>query len=364
MKIMVGIDLHSNNVVCGLVDMNGKRLLHKRVACDLKEIVQVLKPYKKQIDTIAIESTFNWYWLVDGLQDEGYNKVVLANPAKMEQYNGLKHADDTSDAFFVAEMLRLGILPCGTIYDRKTRPVRDLLRRRLGLVRKRTSFFVSFKSLYTRTTGEQMNLARLKKLSAEEATKLFSHPCDQLIAKEMIEIIERLTQSIKLIEVTVLTTASKKSYYSKLQSIPGIGIILGLTITMETGDVKRFPTPGNFASYSRCVKSQRLSNGKTKGKNNEKCGNEYLAWAFVEAANISRRYDLQCRQFYDRKKAQVNNVLATKALACKLAKAAWHVMTHNEDFDHAKAFGSCKGEKVLAERSEKPLKGSGAKPSS
>lgn len=352
MKIMTGIDLHSNNAVCGLMDMKGKRLLQKRMPCDLERIIQTLEPYRKRIDTVAVESTFNWYWLVDGLQDHGY-KVVLANPAKIDQYDGLKHADDTSDAFFVAEMLRLGILPCGYIYDRKTRSVRDLLRRRLGLVHKRSSLFISFKSLYTRMTGQPMSLAHLKTLKAQAAAELFKHPCDQLIAREEVE----------LIETTVLKTAAKTRYYRRLQTMPGIGLILGLTITMEVGDIGRFPSAGDFASYCRCVKSQRLSNGKKKGKNNDKCGNKYLAWAFVEAANISMRHYRPCRRFYDRKKSQANNILATKALACKLAKAAWHVMTHDQDFEMARAFGSEGNENTLAGQPAKPKKGSGAKPS-
>ncbi len=352
MKIMTGIDLHSNNAVYGLVDMNGKRLLQKRVACDLDEVIRTLKPYQKRIDTIAVESTFNWYWLVDGLQDHGY-KVVLANPAKIEQYSGLKHTNDQSDAFFIAEMLRLGILPCGHIYERETRPARDLLRRRLGLVRKRSSLYLSFKSLFTRTTGGQLSLARLKTLKREEADQYFKHPCDQLIAREEIDLIERLNQSISIIEKTVLETACKKSYYHRLQSIPGIGKILALTITMETGEINRFPGPGEFASYCRCVKSERLSNHKKKGKNNEKCGNKYMAWAFVEAANFAKRFSPEARRFYDRKKSQANNILATKALACKLAKAAWHIMAMDQDFDCVRCFGESKKEKgkSLAEQS-------------
>lgn len=208
-----------------------------------------------------------------------------------------------------------------------------------------------------------MSLTELKKMKTQDAIKLFKHPSDQLIAGELIELIERLTQSIRTIEETVMKTASKTPYYRRLQSIPGIGVILGLTITMEVGDIKRFPTPGDFASYCRCVKSQRLTNGKTKGKNNDKCGNPYLGWAFIEASNISRRFDLSCRRFYDRKKAQVNNILATKALACKLAKAAWHVMHDKKDFDSERAFGPAPIEKLFAERNVKPLKGVGAKPS-
>jgi len=109
---------------------------------------------------------------------------------------------------------------------------------------------------------------------------------------------------------------------------------------MEVGDIKRFPTPGDFASYCRCVRSQRLTNHKRKGKNNDKCGNPYLGWAFIEASNISRRYDLSCRRFYDRKTKQANSILATKALVCKLAKAAWHVMNDKKDFDPERAFGA------------------------
>ncbi len=121
MKIMVGIDLHSNNALCGLMDESGRRLLHKKLPCDLATILQLLKPYRDRIATIGIESTFNWYWLVDGLQDAGYH-VVLANPAAMQPYTGKKHTDDVSDAYFIAELLRLDLLPLAHIPDRKVRP--------------------------------------------------------------------------------------------------------------------------------------------------------------------------------------------------------------------------------------------------
>jgi len=81
-----------------------------------------------------------------------------------------------------------------------------------------------------------------------------------------------------------------------------------------------------------------MSNGKKKGENNGKCGNKYLAWAYVEAANFAKRYDLQCRQFHDRKSARTNKILATKALACKLAKAAWHMMNEQTAYDPARMF--------------------------
>jgi len=133
-KLMAGIDLHSNNLVIGIMDMDGKRVASQKLSCKLKEVVGFLSPFKQRLEQVAVESTYNWYWLVDGLQALGY-PVVLANPAGMEQYSGIKHADDTNDAFFLAELLRLKILPTGHIYDEQLRPVRDLLRRRCSASR-------------------------------------------------------------------------------------------------------------------------------------------------------------------------------------------------------------------------------------
>jgi transposase len=337
-KVVAGMDLHSNNVVIGVMDLDGKRVANQKVPCDLKEVVKFLAPYKKRLEQVAVESTYNWYWLVDGLRALKY-PVVLANPAGMQQYSGIKHADDTNDAFFLAELLRLKILPTGYIYDQELRPVRDLLRRRLTLVHQRTALMLSFKSLYTRSTGLEMTLSQLKELEIKEAQELYDHPANQLLAGMQIKHIEQLTGSIEKIEKAVLALARELPCYAKLATLPGVGKILGMTITMEVGDVKRFAQAGNFASYCRTVEAKRTSNEKKKGENNSKCGNKYLSWAFVEAANFARRYDEQCRKWYDRKAAKTSNVIATKALACKLAKAAWHVMSQETDYDAKRVFG-------------------------
>jgi len=337
-KVVAGMDLHGNNVVIGVMDMDGKRVAHRKVPCELKEVVKFLAPYKKRLEQVAVESTYNWYWLVDGLRGLKYS-VVLANPAGMQQYSGIKHADDTNDAFFLAELLRLKILPTGYIYDEQLRPVRDLLRRRMTLVHHRSALLLSFKSLYTRTTGQEMSLSELKGLEVKAAQELYDHPANQLIAGMQVGHIEQLTESIEKIEKVVLASARELPYYAKLATLPGVGRILGMTITLEVGDIKRFAGAGNFASYCRTVEARRTSNSKQKGENNSKCGNKYLAWAFVEAANFARRYDEQCRKWYDRKAAKTSKVIATKALACKLAKAAWHVMSQETDYDARRVFG-------------------------
>src|SRR6266446_1144979 len=341
-KVMAGIDLHSNNLVIGIMDLDAKRVARGPVRCDLYQVVKFLARYKQRLEQVAVESTYNWYCLVDGLQALRY-PVVLANPAGMEQYSGIKHADDTNDAFFLAELLRLKILPTGYIYDANLRPVRDLFRRRLMLVHQRTALMLSFKSLYTRTTGQEMSLSELKALEIKEAQGLYDHPANQLIAGMQIKHIEQLSESVEKIEKAVLASARELPCYDKLITLPGVGKILGMTITMEVGEIKRFATPGEFASYCRTVEAKRTSNQKKKGANNSKCGNKYLAWAFVEAANFARRSYPDCLAWFNRKAAKTSNVIATKALACKLAKAAWYVMTQDTDYQAQRMFGPSKG---------------------
>src|SRR6266850_948498 len=224
-KVMAGIDLHSNNVVIGIMDTDGKRVTSAKLPCELKEIAKFLAPFKKRLEQVAVESTYNWYWLVDGLQLK--YPVVLANPAAMQQYSGIKHADDTNDAFFLAELLRLKILPTGHIYEAQLRPVRDLLRRRMTLVHQRTALMLSFKSLYTRTTGQEMTLAELKALEIKEAQELYDHPANQLIAGMQIKHIEQLSESIEKIEKVMLASARELPCYAKLATLPGVGKILG-----------------------------------------------------------------------------------------------------------------------------------------
>jgi transposase len=336
-QLMAGIDLHSNNLVIGIIDQDGQRLKHQRLACDLKLVDDFLSPFKRRLKSLAVESTYNWYWLVDGLRARSY-PVHLANPAKMDQYSGIKHAEDTNDAYFLADLQRLNILPTGYIYDPALRPVRDLLRRRLGLVRQRTALMLSFESLYTRTTGQTMRLGRLKGMDMEEAKTLYEHPANNLIAEIQKAHIEQLDESIARIEKTVRQSARRLPCYEPLTTLPGVGRILAMTITMEIGEMERFPAAGNFASYCRTVDAQRLSNGKKKGDNNQKCGNKYLAWAFVEAANFAKRYDPDCRRWFDRKAAKTGTVIATKALACKLAKAAWHLVREHTDYAPRRMF--------------------------
>jgi transposase len=163
MTVYVGVDLHSNNNYAGIVNEANGVLFKKKLPNDLGTVLSVLEPFRKDVSGIAVESTFNWYWFVDGLMDNGY-KVHLANPAAIQQYEGLKNIDDKRSALWLANMLRLGILPAGYIYPKEERPTRDLLRKRLQLVQHRTSHILSVKNILSRNLGIQMKSDDVKGL--------------------------------------------------------------------------------------------------------------------------------------------------------------------------------------------------------
>jgi transposase len=149
---------------------------------------------------------------------------------------------------------------------------------------------------------------------------------------------QQFTDQIKLLEASILQQVKPVPRFLLLQTVCGIGPILSETIMLETGDIRRFKSPGKFASYCRCVGSQKVSNGKKKGVNNRKNGNRYLAWAFVEAANIAKAHNPIARRYFERKKAKTNNILATKALAHKLARACFYIMKDGVPFSNEKCF--------------------------
>ena len=332
MKTYAGIDLHSSNSYIVVIDENDKRLFEKRLSNTLEEILLVFEQFKKTLTGVVVESTYNWYWLVDGLKAAGY-KVHLANPAAIQQYSGLKHAGDKWDSFWLAHMLRLGILPEGYIYPKELRPVRDLLRRRLLFVKQRTTQILSLQSMITRNLGLRMSGNAIKKLNTEDAEKLFDDPYLAFTAQQNIKTIEFLKFIIRDIEKEVLKITELVPEFIRLKTIPGIGKILGLTIMLEVGDIGRFHKVGDYSSYCRCVKSERISNGKKKGENNKKNGNKYLAWAYVEAANFAIRFSPEAQSFYQRKKARRNGIVAIKALSNKLARASYYVMRDQVDYD-------------------------------
>jgi transposase len=332
MQLYAGLDLHSRNTYIGIMDEEFKRLFGKRVSNKLPLILSTLDPFRDLLNGIVVESTYNWYWLIDGLMDAGYQCVHLANPSAMKQYEGIKHTDDQHDAFFLAQMLILGILPQGYIYPKEDRPVRDLARKRLFLVRHKTSHILSLQSLIARCCAQRVSASEIRKFTVEDLQQLLKQEHIVLSAQANLDTIIFLKQQIKLLEKAIQKIVKLNKAFQQLMTVPGIGLILAMTIMLEVGDIGRFAQVGNFASYCRCVSSQRLSDGKRKGHGNRKNGNRYLSWAFTEAAHLSRRYNEHFRSYYNRKVAQANTSLATKALSNKLARICYYIMRDQVPF--------------------------------
>ena len=332
MELYAGLDLHSRNTYIGIMDDAFNRVFKKRVPNDLDQIFHTLKPFKKRLEGFVVESTYNWYWLVDGLMDAGYGTAHLANPSAIKQYEGLKYSDDQHDAFFLAKLLILGILPEGYIYPKQHRPVRDLARKRMFLVRHKTANILSLQSLIQRCCAVKICTSDIRKMNGEALERWLKEEYLIFTAQTSLDTINFLKQKIKSIEKAILKRVKLRKGFRQLLTIPGIGNILAMTIMLEVGDIRRFPKVGNFASYCRCVPSKRLSDGKSKGYGNRKNGNRYLSWALTEAAQLGRRYNEQFRGYYNRKVAQANTSLATKALGNKLARICYYIMRDQVPF--------------------------------
>jgi transposase len=272
---------------------------------------------------VVVESTYNWYWLVDGLMEADY-RVHLANPAAIQQYSGLKYTDDQSDARWLAHLLRLGVLPEGYIYPKAERAVRDLLRKRSHLVRQYTSNVLSLQNIIVRNTGARLSGQQMQELSLAELTQLLPESDQALAVRSGLAVLQTLGQQIKTLEKAVTKHLKHTAAYEQLLTVDGIESILAQTITLETGDMCRFPTVGHYASYCRCVQSTKVSNGKRKGQGNGKNGHKYLGWAYMEAAQFAIRYNPKVQRFYQRKQAKAHFMVARKAVAHKRARLLLH----------------------------------------
>ena len=326
MELYSGLDLHSRNTYIGILDTDFKRVFKKRIPNKLDQILETLEPFREQLKGLVVESTYNWYWLVDGLMDAGYGCVHLANPSAIRQYEGLKHSDDKHDAFFLAQLLILGILPQGYIYPKEDRPVRDLARKRMFLVKHKTAHILSLQSLIARCCNQRVSSNQIRTFCNADLRQLLKEEHLVLSAQANLDSIAFIKQQIHRLEKVIRSKLKLSQSFNGLLTVPGIGQILAMTIMLEVGNIGRFAKVGNFTSYCRCAPTQRLSDGKSKGSGNRKNGNRYLSWAFSEAAHLARRYNDRFRRYYNRKAAQTNTIVATRALSNKLARVCYYIL--------------------------------------
>ena len=238
MKLYGGIDLHSNNSLSSVIDEADRVVYERRLANDLELLLLRLADYREALEGIVVESTYNWYWLVDGLQAAGY-RVHLANPAAIRQYAGLKYTDDAHDARWLAHLLRLGILPEGYIYPKEARALRDLLRTRSQLVRQQVAQILSIQNLMIRNTGHELSAKMIKQLQDEAVEAQLGDANRAEAVKSSLRVGRCLEEEIALVEHQVKAQVKLQPPFQRLLTITGMGTMLALTISLETGDIDR-----------------------------------------------------------------------------------------------------------------------------
>ncbi len=254
MTLYGALDLHANNTYAVVLDDDDRCLLDKRLPNRLDLILRELEPFRSELAGVAVESTFNWYWLVDGLMDNGFC-TKLVNTSAFQQYEGLKFTDDRHDARWLAHLQRLDILPTGYIYPKDQRPIRDLLRQRSTFVHRRTAHLLSLQNVIARNTGNLIKGNALKSLTPEEAYEQLEDQHLALGAEAHLEVIETLNTQIGRLEKAVLAHGRLKPNFRVLKSIGGVGQTLALTIMYEMGEIERFAGVGNYVSYCRLVQT-------------------------------------------------------------------------------------------------------------
>lgn len=337
MTLYAACDLHSNNTVLAVVDDVGALRYRQRLPNDLSLLDAALTPFREELAGVAVESTYNAYWLIDGLQAQGY-PMRMVNTLAVPQYAGLKHGDDDSDARHLAELMRLNLLPTAYIYPREQRPLRDLLRRRMLLVQQSVRLLQSVQGYWARATGQRLSANGFRHLTRQQLTETFRDPTELFAVVSLIQMWRTLQAKVAEIETWLAEDTRRRRELIALRTVPGIGAVLGLTIWLESGEITRFDAVGQYTSYCRLVPALRFSNGKKKGTGNRKCGNRYLAWAWMEAANFAIRFEPVIQRWYQRNAAKKPRLVALKAVAHKLARAGYHLLRDGGTFDVHRAF--------------------------
>lgn len=339
-QFYVGMDLHTRSVQICVMDEKGQRAFEGSVACCLGQILDTLAPFGPDL-MIAVESTYNWYWLVDGLMDAGYD-VRLAHAYGLRMITRAKVKTDRRDAYRLARYLRLGELPEAYIYPKEKRPYRDLLRRRLNLVQFRAAAYTSLHIQLRQYNVDAFTADALKSVDSNAIDALTLPEPVTLYGQMLLEHIQLFSKQIHILERRIKQSVGTVPAFRLLKTLPGVHDILGMTVYYEAGDINRFKSDRHFASYSRVVPPASNSGGKHSRGPGGKQGNPYLKCAFCQAATTAARYYDYCRRFKERharkRAGNLGRLMANNILAHKLATAAFFVLRDRVPFDQKKMF--------------------------
>ncbi len=335
-----GIDLHARTMYVVVTDQAGQVLVERNMKTNAAEWLKLIEPYRSDL-VVAVECIFTWYWLADLCAKEGI-QFVLGHALYMKAIHGGKAKSDKIDAHKIAALLRGGMIPQAYVYPAAMRSTRDLLRRRLHLVRKRGQLLA-----HILNTNSQCNLPEFGgrinyKVNRAGVAERFEDPCVRKSIEVDLTLIAHYDELIRDLDLHIVRTVKSEDAdtFFRLQSIPGVGKILALTILYEIHDIERFASVQDFASYSRLVKCARSSAGKLHGTGGSKIGNVHLKWAFSEAAVSFLSKCAEGRKLVERLRRKHGKAKALSILAHKLGRAVYYMLSRQRAFDIEK-FASC-----------------------
>ena len=335
-----GIDLHEKNMYICIADQSGMIRYHQNLRTSREEFLAAIAPYREDI-CVGIESTYAWYWLADLCSDEGIT-FVLGHALYLKAVHGGKTRNDKIDSKKLAFILRGGNFPIAYVYPRKMRSTRDLLRRRMYLMRKRSAVLT-----HIQNTNSQYNLGPFpKKLSyRSNRSGVADRFTDQSVRKTVevdLHLLDFYDELLRGLELYILKAARVDDSISLhlLQTIPGIGKILSLVMMYEIEDIRRFKRVQEFLSYSRLVKCPRESGGKKYPSKNSKIGNVHLKWSFSEAAVLFLRGNERIERKHNRRVSKYGKAKALSILASDLGRAVYFMLRRKEPFDMNKFLGA------------------------
>jgi transposase len=343
MSFYCGIDLHSKRSQICVVDEEGRKVLErKRVRNELELVLGWLEPFMGDLK-VVVESTFNWYWLVDGLQDAEID-VVLAHTLGMYAITHAKVKTDRRDAFRLARLLRAGEIHEAYIYPRETRPIRDLVRQRTRVVRFRSREYATTRMrLYQHGfLDHSRNSARA--IDEEELQSFFDHPATRDLVRQERERIRLFSAQVAELDARIVEYAEVCPDYKRLLGVPGLGSTLAAIVFFETGDITRFASPGKYSSYCRLVAGTCESDGSSHRGRGSKQGNPHLKSAYTQGAQHARRCYSKIRRCYDRQVVRHpgwgSKLIATNIIGHKLAIAVFMILKKGVDYQEHLIFGN------------------------
>ena len=328
-----GIDLHARTMYVCILNRDGEIVVHRNMKASPDALLKVIAPYREDV-VVAVECIFTWYWLADLCAQEGI-PFVLGHALYMKAIHGGKAKNDKIDAHKIAVLLRGGMLPQAYVYPAEMRATRDLLRRRMSLMRQRAALLT-----HVQNTNSQYNLPEIGKKLAYKANRegvaeRFPDPAVQQSIEVDLALLNSYDRLLTELELSLVNTAKAHNaqIFYRLRSIPGVGKILALVLLYEIHAIHRFPRVQEFVSYCRLVKCAKESAGKRYGTSGTKIGNAYLKWAFSEAAVLFLRANPAGQKYLARIVKKHGKGKALTILAHKLARAVYYMWRRDTVFD-------------------------------